>query len=433
MTEVHASIPFSSARKLSAIQNKYGTWVLGAPEFVLDESKSEYSENFKTVSKYSKLGYRVLVFAHSAELLKHSSNSDDLELPKSLEVAFFILLSEEIRSDAKQTLEYFRNQGVDIKVISGDSPETVLNVAKRVELLGDTRLRAMDAKHLPTEKNELAATLSKYQVFGRVKPEQKLEIVKSLKQSGRVVAMTGDGVNDTLAMKEADLSIAMGNGTQATKAIAKIILVDSHFSKLPNVVSQGRRVMANMERVSSLFLSKTAYSFLLALFIGITGLEYPMLPRHITFISALAIGIPAFFLALPENNQKYTKGFLKRVLMFSIPSGFVVLMGMITIYMYARSANIDFIQTQRMVTILLFCVSIAILALKATPLLSWRLGLVVGMVILGIACYFIRIPRWYFRLELPTYNNLLVTLALSAFFVLLLCIVKRVFSRQRSK
>ena len=206
-------------------------------------------------------------------------------------------------------------------MISGDNPVTVGAIARRVKLTGDHEPVAMDARELPTDITELARVLENVDVLGRVLPDQKKAIVQALHTQNHVVAMTGDGVNDALAIKEADLGIAMGNAAPATKAVAQVVLVDSKFSHLPDVVARGRQVMANMERVASLFLVKTVYSALISLGVVLTQIPYPYLPRHITYIGALTIGMPAFILALAPNTRRYIPGFLKRVVTFALPGG----------------------------------------------------------------------------------------------------------------
>lgn len=232
-----------------------------------------------------------------------------------------VLCSEKIREDAERTLAWFREQGVRCRVISGDNPVTVGAIARRVKLTGDHEPVAMDARELPEDVNELARVLENVDVLGRVLPDQKKAIVQALHTQNHVVAMTGDGVNDALAIKEADLGIAMGNAAPATKAVAQVVLVDSKFSHLPDVVARGRQVMANMERVASLFLVKTVYSALISLGVVLTQIPYPYLPRHITYIGALTIGMPAFILALAPNTRRYIPGFLKRVVTFALPGG----------------------------------------------------------------------------------------------------------------
>ncbi len=244
---------------------------------------------------------------------------DGESLPPGLRPAAFVVFAERLRSDAAEAIAYFAAQGVALKVISGDSPLTVSAVAKRAGLpqAGDP----VDARDLPEDPAALGALLEERSVFGRVSPHQKQAMVKALRARGHTVAMTGDGVNDVLALKLADLGIAMGSGAPATKAVAELVLLDGRFATLPGVVAEGRRVTANIERVANLFITKTVWATLLAVAVGAMLLPYPFLPRHLTIIDTLAIGVPSFFLALAPNRRRYRPGFAGRVLRFAIPAG----------------------------------------------------------------------------------------------------------------
>ena len=236
-------------------------------------------------------------------------------------VQALVVCSESVRADAEQTLAWFREQGVRARVISGDNPRTVAAIAHKVKLTGDDMPRFMDARELPETPEDVARVLEDIDVVGRVLPAQKKLIVQALHTQGHTVAMTGDGVNDALALKEADLGIAMGNAAPATKAVAQVVLVDSLFSHLPDVVARGRQVMANMERVASLFLVKTTYSVVISLGVVLLGLNFPYLPRHMTYIGWFTIGTPAFLLALAPNTRRYIPGFLQRVIRVAVPAG----------------------------------------------------------------------------------------------------------------
>ena len=304
-------MPFSSARKWSAASFAgHGTWVLGAPEMVLP---SGHQEHLAQATELAASGRRILVLARAAGSL------DGQSLPPGLRPAAFIVFAERLRSDITETIEYFAAQGVALKVISGDSPLTVSAVAKRAGLpqAGDP----VDARDLPEDPAALGALLEERSVFGRVSPHQKQAMVKALRARGHTVAMTGDGVNDVLALKLADLGIAMGSGAPATKAVAELVLLDGRFATLPGVVAEGRRVTANIERVANLFITKTVWATLLAVAVGALLLPYPFLPRHLTIIDTLAIGVPSFFLALAPNPRRYRPGFAGRVLRFAIPAG----------------------------------------------------------------------------------------------------------------
>lgn len=316
------SVPFSSARKWSAWGAGSESWILGAPEFVIDETLVENADVLAKVGLAAADGSRVVALVHADEAVV------DDELPAKRAVAALVVLEEDLRPDAADTLDYFRSQGVHVRVISGDNPTTVGALAAQAGLTAPdgSPARLMDARDLPEDLTSQAFVdaIENHDVFGRVTPEQKRAMVGALQARDHCVAMTGDGVNDALALKDADLGIAMGNGTQATKAVAQIVLVDSKFSVLPGVLLEGRRIIANMERVSSLFLAKTTYAAVLVIVTALVGWRYPFLPRQFSYIDSLTIGIPAFFLALWPNPRRYVPGFLKRTLSLAMPTGIIL-------------------------------------------------------------------------------------------------------------
>ena len=301
--------PFSSQSKYSGASFGKDSYVLGAPEFVLRSSYGTYKDK---IEKYSKQGCRVLVFCRYNEVL------DGKPLTGDVTALCLILLSNPIRPDAKETFEYFDRQGVDIKVISGDSPITVSEVAKRAGIKNADSF--IDASTLTDEKSIEEAVL-KYTVFGRVSPQQKKQFVLALKKAGKTVAMTGDGVNDVLALKKADCSIAMASGSEAAAHVSQLVLLDSDFSCMPSVVLEGRRVVNNIERSASLFLVKNIFSMLMALFSMIFVFAYPLLPSQISLVSTFTIGVPAFFLALEPNGNIIKGHFLSNVLTRAFPAG----------------------------------------------------------------------------------------------------------------
>ena len=303
-------IAFNSARKYSAATfTGQGTWVLGAPEILLPEVDPIREQ----VAALATTGRRVLLLSSTDRSLIGE------QLPEQMLPAALVVLSEQVRSDAAETLKYFTSQGVAIKIISGDNPTTVAAIARRVGLQFDAA-GIVDARTLGSDPEDLREVAARSTVFGRVSPEQKRALVQALQRNGHVVAMTGDGVNDVLALKDADIGIAMGNGAQATKAIAQLVLLDGSFSHLPAVLAQGRRVIGNIERVANLFVAKNMMSFFAILTAAGFALPFPFLPRQLTLVSALTIGIPAFFLALGPNTSRYVPGFLKRVLRFALPA-----------------------------------------------------------------------------------------------------------------
>jgi cation-transporting P-type ATPase E len=386
-----ASVPFSSARKWSAASFAgHGTWVLGAPEMVLPgEQHAEQSR----AAELAAGGHRVLVLAQTQAPLRGES------LPPDLRAAAFIVLTERLRPDAAETLAYFAAQDVALKVISGDSPHTVAAVAMRAGLPGAGT--PVDARELPEDPEALGRVLADHAVFGRVTPHQKEAMVKALQASGHTVAMTGDGVNDVLALKLADLGIAMGSGAAATKAVAELVLLDGRFATLPGVVAEGRRVTANIERVANLFVTKTVWTALLAIAVGVSLLPYPLLPRHLTIIDTLTIGVPSFFLALAPNQRRYLPGFVSRVLRFAIPAGIIVAAATLTAYLLARAVGLSLVQQRTTVVLVAFILSLCVLVLLAIPL-TWRRMLLVGAAVAGFAMLFpLPAVRGFYALEVP--------------------------------
>lgn len=421
------AIAFNSARKWSAVQTQAGAYVLGAPEIVLAGSTGSGSTEadnadsdgtglgstdnaaLERVKALAGTGKRVLVLAHSNQALDQSENPT---LPKDLTAALLVVLAEQVRPDAAQTLDYFKRQGVAVRVISGDNPVTVAAIAAHLGLRNPDGSEpvGVDARTLPAieDTQALADALEKHTVFGRVTPEQKRAFVNALKSRGHTVAMTGDGVNDALALKDADLGIAMGNAAPATKAVSRLVLLNSQFDALPSVVAEGRRVIANMERVASLFLTKTTWAALLAAVVAITGFVYPFLPRQLTIISSLTIGIPAFVLALAPTNQRYRAGFLARVLRLSVPAGVIVVVGVLcarlTLILMGSNRN----QISSVCTLVLVAGGLWLLSLTARPWVWWRASLVALMSTAALAVVLLAPLRSFFDLAALTANSWLV-------------------------
>lgn len=425
---VESRVPFSSARKWSAVRKSGETWYMGAPEVIISALEGDYSSVLQQVNEYANDGNRVLLVARSTAPLSPRSGlrdaveganvSDDPQLDVQAEPVALVLCSEKIREDAERTLAWFREQGVRCRVISGDNPVTVGAIARRVKLTGDHEPVAMDARELPEDVNELARVLENVDVLGRVLPDQKKAIVQALHTQNHVVAMTGDGVNDALAIKEADLGIAMGNAAPATKAVAQVVLVDSKFSHLPDVVARGRQVMANMERVASLFLVKTVYSALISLGVVMTQIPYPYLPRHITYIGALTIGMPAFILALAPNTRRYIPGFLKRVVAFALPGGIATALSVLLaawVLPPVMGWNVtgdaaDLSALRATSAIILFAMGVFVLARVARPLNGWRGVLVAVFAAAGVIGAFVPFVANFFALILPTGATMVATL-----------------------
>jgi cation-transporting ATPase E len=397
------AVPFSSARKWSAASFAgHGTWVLGAPEMVLPAGQRE---DLAQGAVLAASGQRVLVLTHAEGPL------DGESLPRDPQAAAFILFDERLRPDAADAIAYFTAQGVALKVISGDSPHTVSAVATRARLphSGDP----VDARTLPDDLGALGRLLEEHSVFGRVTPHQKQAMVRALQARGHTVAMTGDGVNDVLALKLADIGVAMGSGAPATKAVAELVLLDGRFATLPGVVAEGRRVTANIERVANLFLTKTVWATLLAVAVGVTLLPYPFLPRHLTIIDTLAIGVPSFFLALAPNRRRYLAGFVGRVLRFAIPAGVIVAAATFAAYTLARGHGLPLVQQRTAATLVTLVLSLCVLVLLAIPL-TWRRIVLVGAALAGFALLFpVSAVRTFYALELPD-GELGLTLLIAA-------------------
>ncbi|WP_252238916.1 cation-translocating P-type ATPase [Clostridium sp. VAP51] len=394
-------IVFSSKRKWGGATFKdLGTWVMGAPEIILNK---EYSDIKSLVDEEAAKGRRVLLLA------KVKNNKLNHKLSGEIEATALILIEDVIREQAPDVLDYFNKQDVEVKIISGDNPLTVSTVAKKAGVNGWEN--AIDARNLPENEEKFNEMIKNNTVFGRVTPHQKKRIVKSLQNLGHTVAMTGDGVNDVLALKESDCGIAMANGSDATKAVAQLVLLKSDFSALPKVVEEGRKQINNLERVAELFLSKTVYSIILALVFSLLFLPFPVLPIQMSLVGSCAIGIPAFFLALLPNEGGVKKGFLHRILTVSIPNGiFLALFTTLTfiISLYVGTS----IEYSRTLALLMFAgVSMIILLKVSRPLTTFKFCLVVLMFGVVVIAFITPIGRVIFTLEKLKLRHWIISLA----------------------
>jgi cation-transporting ATPase E len=394
-----AATPFSSARKFSAVEfAEHGTWVMGAPAIVLEHHTAGVQDLRERLGDLASTGRRVLVVARSDEPL-----GEDHGLPGDLIPVGYLTFVEEVRPDAAQTVAYFVDQGVTPKVISGDSPRTVGAIAAEVGIPAADH--AVDAGHLPAvATEEFGTAIEENSVFGRVNPDQKRYMVESLQRSGHTVAMTGDGVNDVLALKKADIGVAMGSGSPATRAVAQVVLLDNKFSSLPAVVAEGRRVIANMERVSSLFVTKTVYATILAILIGFAGVPFPLLPRHLTLIGSLTIGIPGFFLSFEPTEEPVRRGAFGRVLRFAIPAGIVAAAAAFFTYGLAISSLIaaDLPEARTATTITMILVGLWILVELIQPLTRERVSLVAALGAASVLILITPFGRTFFALVIPS-------------------------------
>ncbi|MBT2387368.1 HAD-IC family P-type ATPase [Streptomyces sp. ISL-11] len=369
------ALPFSSARKysgaaLNSPDAESGNWLLGAPDVLLPTGDPALA----AVEDLNAQGLRVLLLARAERDL------DDPGVTEELRPTALVVLEQRLRSDAADTLRYFAEQKVSAKVISGDNAVSVGAVAAKLGLPGADA--PVDARRLPAERTEMAGVLDKGAVFGRVTPQQKREMVAALQSRGHTVAMTGDGVNDVLALKDADIGVSMGSGSEATRAVAQIVLLNNSFAGLPSVVAEGRRVIGNITRVATLFLTKTVYSVLLAILVVCTRVPYPFLPRHLTLLSTLTIGVPAFFLALAPNKERAKPHFVRRVMRYSVPAGLIAGVATFAAYLLARShysgpGALD--AETSAATLTLFLISMWVLAIIARPYTWWRVALVLAM------------------------------------------------------
>nr|WP_246858457.1 HAD-IC family P-type ATPase [Citricoccus sp. SGAir0253] len=423
----------------------HGAWVLGAPEALLDGSRrpGEHLERIRSLChETTEQGLRTMLLCRSAEPAAAgawfgtdggaagalaadgpapgdgagpaSGPADGTNaawagapvrtgelLPPALEPVALLTFREKVRDDAHETLEYFRAQGVELKIISGDNPRTVAAVAREVgmTLHGD----GYDARHLPEDDAERRRVLDTYSVFGRVTPDQKKGMVKDLQDAGHVVAMTGDGINDALALKSADLGIAMGNGAPATKAVSRMVLLDSRFSRLPSVLAEGRQVIANIEQLAHLYLTKTSYAVLFGVVFSLLAWQYPLLPRQASTVDFLMIGLPTFFLALAPNQRRYVPGFLRRSLRFALPSGLVILTGLLAVNLAARwfAGDVSVRQVQTASVITLTLMGLWVLNLISRPLTRWKLTLIASMYALLVVVLVVPASQRFHQFEYP--------------------------------
>lgn len=397
-----AVAPFSSAKKWSGLSyGEHGHWLLGAPDVLLDAS----SDIARRAEEAGSRGLRVLLLASS------DRSVDDDEAPGVVTPRALVILEQKVREDARETLEYFASQHVEVKVISGDNAVSVGAVAGSLGLPGGDS--PIDARDLPEDSEKLADTLAHSTTFGRVRPDQKRAMVGALQSRGHTVAMTGDGVNDVLALKDADIGVSMGSGSAATRAVAQIVLLDNKFATLPYVVGEGRRVIGNIERVSNLFLTKTVYSVLLAFLIGLSGvasqifhfepIPYPFLPRHVTIAAWFTIGIPAFVLSLAPNNERARSGFVSRVMRLAVPSGLIVgsctFVSYLLVYAGPNASETQVTQASTTALITLIMIALWVLAVVARPYNWWKILLLGGSVGGYLLLFAIPFCRTFFKLD----------------------------------
>jgi len=398
---LEVSEPFSSARKWSGARFRgQGTFYFGAPDILLADGDDPAAK--RLAEEQSQAGQRVLALSRTDAPLTD-------ELATDRQAVAVVILEDTIRPDAEEILRFFAEQGVELKVISGDNVDTVASVAARAGVPDADR--SLDARQLPEDGDALADVLAETTVFGRVTPHQKRAMVGALQARDHVVAMTGDGVNDVLALKDADMGIAMGSGSAATRGVAQLVLLDNRFATLPEVLAQGRRVINNIERVSNLFVTKAVYAVLLTALIGLQQVPFPFLPRHLTLIGTFSIGIPGIFLALAANENLVRAGFLRRVLSFSLPAGLVAGAATWVVYTLARN-DLSLEQARTTATLTLLGLGLVVLVVASRPLRPWKVGLAAAMA--GLYALVIVVPflRSFFELVVP--NGQMLTLGAAA-------------------
>ena len=414
--DLDKKVPFSSSRKWSGTGFKgIGSFVLGAPEIVL---KDQYTTYQAEVEKIAKTGGRALVFAFSSNMF-----GEDYVLPQNLEVLAFLTLGNKIRETAPDTLAYFEKQGVEIKIISGDNVITVSEVARQAGLKKYDNY--IDVSTLSSDE-AVAEAANSYTVFGRVTPEQKRILIKAIKAQGHTVAMTGDGVNDVLALHESDCSIAMANGSEATRQMAQLVLLDSNFSNLTDVVAEGRRVINNISRASSLFLVKTVFSMFLSFFVLVFSLQYPLVPIQLSLLATLTIGVPAFFLALEPNSKRITGEFLRTAIAKALPGGITNIVIMIIVIVMGNHVGLTQVEISTLVVVLCGFVGLAVLYYVSAPLDLYR-GIVFGIMSFGFIISISVIPKFFLMVPFGAmpFEMIMMLICLSILIIPLLKLIKK--------
>ncbi|MET9202930.1 HAD-IC family P-type ATPase [Gordonia sp. NPDC003585] len=444
--------PFTSAKKWSGISFRddaggadVGNWVIGAPDVLLDPE----SETASVASELGSTGLRILLLGRT-DVPVDSEPVAGSSVPGVFVPVALVVLEQKVRPDARDTLEYFAEQRVAVKVISGDNARSVGAVAQSLGL--GSPETSVDARELPTDTEQLAEVVESGVTFGRVRPDQKRAMVKALQSHDNTVAMTGDGVNDVLALKDADIGVAMGSGSSAARSVAQIVLLDNKFATLPYVVGEGRRVIGNIERVSNLFLTKTVYAVLLALFVGIGGvvgkmlgtdpLSYPFQPIHVTISAWFTIGIPAFVLSLAPNNERARRGFVRRVLLMAVPNGIIVGLAAFTTYVLVNpggagvevggdAADLSPAQTQAATATLMTLIAIAVyvLAVVARPYTWWKVVLIAASAGAYVIIFAWPFTQHLFKLDSSNWEMNSVALTSAAIGIVAVEAVSRIVPR----
>jgi magnesium-transporting ATPase (P-type) len=400
--EAAGYVPFSSSKRWSGLRLGATSFVLGAPEHFRLDSLAE------TAAREAGMGRRVLAFGRTGERL-----DEDERPPAGLEALGLVVLSEELRPETRATVEFLRREGVELKVVSGDAPQTVAAIAldAGIPVLGEP----LEGDRLPADERGLRAAAAGTAVVGRISPEGKKRLVEALREEGRYVAMVGDGVNDVPALKAARLGIAQGSGSEMARSVADVVLVRGDFAAIPIMVSQGRSIMRNIQRVTKLFVAKSAFAVFLILSVGLTETAYPLLPRHLTLAATLAVGIPSFFLALaPSEGPWKTDRFLREVSRFSIPAGTAAGLGVLSAYLFALNVvGLSLLESRTVATSVLVVVGLYLVyVLEAT---GRSRSLAVGALCAGLGLLYVGVlalgsMREFFELDVPGFWSIVAIL-----------------------
>ncbi len=423
---VTALAPFSSARKWSGasflVPGGEEHWVLGAADVLASPQDPAAAE----AARLGAQGHRVLLLARA------SARVDSDEGPGTVLPVALVVLDQRLREDAGPTLDYFDEQGVGVKIVSGDHAASVGAVGRELGLPGADQ--PVDARALSEDGDELAREVEERSVFGRVTPERKRDMVRGLRDRGHTVAMTGDGVNDVLALKEADIGVAMGSGSPASRSVAQLVLLDNRFAVLPRVVAEGRRVIGNIERVANLFLTKTVYTMTLAIIVGLLAVAYPFFPRHATLINAVTFGIPSFFLALAPNTDIARPGFVMRTLRLAIPSGMVAGFAAVTTYLLVLGGRTVPDPADRTAVVITLCATtLWVLLLVAKPYVWWKVLLVGSMVGLLTLAMVTPLGQWFFALDVSDPTKVLTGLAVAGVAIVVITVIRVVDDRMMAR
>jgi len=409
--DVLCKIPFNSARKWSAISfNERGSFVLGAAEYIYPQISSE-------TEKYAQQGKRVLLLAYSAE------NMEEAKLPSGIKPVGLVVIGDVIRAEAYDTIKYFKDQGVTLKVISGDNPRTVASVAGEAGLKNADK--CIDVTGLSSE--ELSEIATEYTVFGRVTPEQKLAIIKALKTAGHTVAMTGDGVNDVPALKEADCSVAMASGSTAAREISQLVLLDSNFASMPKIVAEGRRAINNIQRSASLFLVKTTFSFLLSLAFLFLQQPYPFEPIQLTLCSSICVGIPSVILALEPNKERVSGRFIDKLVQKALPGGISVAVGVLLTVCLGPVFQLTHDEISTVSVMITAFNMFAVLLRTCLPFKKFRGVLFFSL--LGLFCTGFFLFDWFFGFVVPDLTMWIMFLCITSLCVVIMLLTIFVINR----